>query len=378
MVYYHDLYTAHAGGILNYTKALIKHSPPGNRFIYWGKKGVENTKNDYNNLEMHYLFSRYKVKFLPNILQFNFIVSKHRMQIDNSGDILFLQLPELTFPWMFKNKGIPIVLRIPGCRKNDHMILSKTQVTFNKFADRTAIKCSDKVIVVSREGYEYYTQKFPKHRNKIIHIPTFADDDMIPAVTKKEAARLLGLGSDKIICYIGRLDKPKKLDLLIEVFYFLQKSFPSLILCMAGKGPMKKKIEDLATERGIIEKIKFLGVLDRKNVGLLFRASDLNFLLTSFEGNSLSLMESLACGTPSVVSDVADHKYIIQNGQNGYVVQNDSPEEIALISEDLLNNYPRLHQSTLRCGKKHLATNVVPKLIEVFHNTLREPQKGSS
>lgn len=374
IAYYHDFFDKHAGGVLSYNKTLTKNASGDFQFVYWCREGTNKEESkDYPNVQVKYFCSNKRWKFIPEIIRMNYHIALNAKNILKDGDILFIQMPQLIFPWIFARRNIPLVVIMHGgSRRDDRLILSRSRVMFNTFCDWLSVKNADKIILVSKEAYHYYMEKYPSFKDKFIYIPTFADDKIIPTENKEEEVKILNLPSSKNICYVGRLDPPKKLDTLIDVFYHLQKRLPDYHLCIAGEGSLKNMMMERARKYGILEKINFLGVLDRRKVGLLFRASELNFLLTRFEGTSCALLESLACGTPSVVSDVADHKDIIQNGENGYVVNGETPQQIAVIAEELIKDYPRLHHLTAESGEKFLSSQVVPKVLDSLSETLEK------
>ena len=79
-------------------------------------------------------------------------------------------------------------------------------------------------------------------------------------------------------------------------------------------------------------------------------------------------MESLACGTPVIASDVADNRQIITNGKEGYVLDSDDKEKGAALAFKIMDNYHEFSKNALKTGKQYSASEVVPKLIEEIKN----------
>jgi glycosyltransferase involved in cell wall biosynthesis len=219
--------------------------------------------------------------------------------------------------------------------------------------------------MVSRESLEHYKARFPRFSDKFCYVSTFADDATIPLMTRDEAKKELGLlPSQVLLSYVGRLHPQKRVDETIDVFFKLVPNHPDLVLWIAGGGELEADLRAQASRLGLDEKqLRFLGVIDRATVGCLLRASDLSILLTNWEGTPMSLLESLAIGTPAVVSDVADHRRIIADGVNGYVVGRGDVEAIANVLETALNEKERLWKGAAESGQQYLGSRVVPQIL---------------
>jgi glycosyltransferase involved in cell wall biosynthesis len=86
------------------------------------------------------------------------------------------------------------------------------------------------------------------------------------------------------------------------------------------------------------------------DVESLVNACDLGMLFSPFgEGLSNAILEYMALGKPSIANDAGGNKEIIKHGQNGYLVKEESEDEIALIMHRLLNNPDLVKTMGLRC-----------------------------
>ena len=124
----------------------------------------------------------------------------------------------------------------------------------------------------------------------------------------------------KAIVAACRLHPQKNLPMLIEAFYLIHKSYPEYILEIYGQGAEKEKIENLAKKLGIEDRIYMPGfidnILDKINSAAMYVSS------SDYEGISNSMLEALALGVPSVVTDcpVGGARMMINDGENGILV----------------------------------------------------------
>ena len=89
---------------------------------------------------------------------------------------------------------------------------------------------------------------------------------------------------------------------------------------IAGDGPDRKVLEELAGELKISDRVKFVGYQSPEQVRELLKGTDV-FVLTSFaEGLPVVLMEAMAAGVPVVASSIAGIPELVQDEHNGLLV----------------------------------------------------------
>ena len=108
--------------------------------------------------------------------------------------------------------------------------------------------------------------------------------------------------SDVIITAVGRLYKQKNHRLLISSFKEVSEQFPQTRLMIVGEGELRSDLQDYCIEKGLKDKVKFLG--NRNDVPAILNAIDIFTISSDWEGNPLSLMEAIAAGCPVVCTAV--------------------------------------------------------------------------
>lgn len=116
----------------------------------------------------------------------------------------------------------------------------------------------------------------------------------------------------KLVLAIARVFPPKKTDLFVEVARML----PQYNFVWIGN-------QREVTEFGELpENCHFLGNIP--NAGAFCSKADLLMLPSNYEGLPIAILEAMSFGKPVVASDVGGVSEIVRNGQNGYVLPNDS------------------------------------------------------
>jgi glycosyltransferase involved in cell wall biosynthesis len=102
-----------------------------------------------------------------------------------------------------------------------------------------------------------------------------------------------------------------------------------VVFVFAGDGGERDRLGRLAADLGVANRTRFLGRLDPAEVKMLFGGADVYVSVPDSDGTSVSLLEAMATGLPSIVSDVPANREWIENGENGFVVPRRDPAALA-------------------------------------------------
>ena len=137
-----------------------------------------------------------------------------------------------------------------------------------------------------------------------------------PLPDAADARAELGLPPGPLLLYTGRLAAYKGVDFLLRSMVAL----PEAHLVVAGDGPERVALEELASTLGVAGRVRFLGQVAQEQIARLYRAADYTVLYSSNEGLSHVLLESLQAGTPVIASDVGGNPEVVREGINGLLV----------------------------------------------------------
>jgi len=131
------------------------------------------------------------------------------------------------------------------------------------------------------------------------------------------------------VLMVANLVEVKRPALFVEAAARLVESGTDADFAIAGDGYMRGDLEYLVKERGLENHFVFYGSIPQKDLAELYRKASCVVLTSRSEGLPFSLIESLACGTPVVSSDLPGVREIVMDGVNGRLVENGDPEAFA-------------------------------------------------
>jgi glycosyltransferase involved in cell wall biosynthesis len=158
------------------------------------------------------------------------------------------------------------------------------------------------------------------------------------------------LGADParpLVLTPARLDEQKGHPTLFEAATRL----PDAIFALAGEGPERAALEALAAERGIADRVRFLG--HRTDIPQLLAACDVFALPSLYEGSSLAVLEAMAARRPVVSSAIGGTDELIDDGETGLLVP---PGDAGALAEALgrLLSEPELRESLAARGRERV------------------------
>ncbi len=120
--------------------------------------------------------------------------------------------------------------------------------------------------------------------------------------------RHLGLSDDGFVAVVvRRLDRDARrmgLDILLAAWRQVVEAVPGAMLLVIGDGSARTDLQDLAREVNISDSVRFQGRVDEEDLVSAYQAADVSVVPSiALEGFGLVALESLACGTPVVVTD---------------------------------------------------------------------------
>jgi glycosyltransferase involved in cell wall biosynthesis len=196
------------------------------------------------------------------------------------------------------------------------------------------LHCNNGFIVYS-EFARHFIQNILKIRKKIFVAPNSPNTDEIskircqiiqnPGILNKIIEKFI-IDGYKTLLLVGRLNKERKIDLLLDTFEIVHSKDPKTCLFIVGEGeylaPARQSVEDKK-----LDKVFFTGaVYDEGELGIYYSLCDI-YLTTGVA--SLTIKSAMAYGKPVVSMDNGLEIHAINNGVNGYVVEYGNVKEMA-------------------------------------------------
>jgi D-inositol-3-phosphate glycosyltransferase len=204
--------------------------------------------------------------------------------------------------------------------------------------------------------------------------------DLFKISEKRAARQRIGITDGKIILFVGRIERLKGIDQLVQTLPFLQDIKPTLVIVGEdGNRPGETdNLRKLAEKLGIASSVFLPGLQDYEKLPDFYNAADVCAFPSYYESFGLVPLESLACGTPVVATDVGDLRNIIRDGETGYVIPNNQPQLLAARLRAVLDGTNRnlLDRQAIRFsvssyGWDKIAQTVTDAFAELVYESLK-------
>lgn len=184
------------------------------------------------------------------------------------------------------------------------------------------INSADWLVAPSKSTLDAALTRFPGFRTKSSAIHNAVD------LTEFDTEEWNVLQSGRFVLCIALLQPRKAVDVLIKAFQLLGQTHPEMELWLAGDGPLRGQLEDLVSQLGLTQKVKFLGSQDRIGVKKLLRQCTLLVLPSRAEPFGIAILEAFSSMKPVVASAVGGIPEIIEDGRNGILVEPENPQAL--------------------------------------------------
>ena len=222
----------------------------------------------------------------------------------------------------------------------------------------------DKIVVMTKKAKEDYEKwlKYSNSKAKVYDIPNMLEESKVDNFAKF---------NNKTLISVGRLEKEKDFLTLLDVFKIINNKYNDVKLKIVGEGLQRREIEEKIEKLNLNNKVILTGRISSQEVQEQMSASSV-FVLTSLcESFSLVLCEAMEIGLPCVSFNIdVGPKEIIQNGINGYLIDNRDVNDMASCIENLLideNKWNKISKNSIESVKKYYSESVVNEWQKLFH-----------
>ena len=146
---------------------------------------------------------------------------------------------------------------------------------------------------------------------------------------------------DRLLLFVGRLVVQKDVATLLTAVERLSAAHAGLRLVVVGDGPLRGALERRAAQRGLGERVRWLGAQAHGDVARVMASCDLFVLPSRYEGFARVLMEAAAAALPIVATDVSGTDEAVRAGETGLVVPVGDAEALGSALEALVRDAGR-------------------------------------
>lgn len=198
--------------------------------------------------------------------------------------------------------------------------------------ERRVYQRAERCIVLSQAFARVLEHDFGVAPERISVIPGGADVAHFAGLPPRaDARRTLGWDADaRTVLTVRRLVRRTGVDRLIAAVPSLRARVPSIRVMIAGDGPERAALEAQARALGVADAVRFLGFVPEAQLPLAYRAADVSVVPSvSLEGFGLIVPESLAAGTPVLVTPVGGLPETVDGLSRELILRDSTPAGIA-------------------------------------------------
>ena len=241
-----------------------------------------------------------------------------------------------------------------------------------------SINTSKSIIAISDSTRKDIVRHYKSASKKITVVHHGYDKDRFnTSIRQKDVRRVKNKLSIKgeYLLFLSLLKPSKNIDGLLRAFAAVKaKGNTAVKLVVAGrKGWLYESIFQLTKELGIDDSVIFTGFVDEEDKPALYYGSKLFVLPAHWEGFGMVALESLACGTPVVVSKVGGLPEVV--GDAGYYVDPKDPNDIAAKIQGLLRlskpEYEKIVKKGLKQANKFSWEKAAKETLKVLESVVK-------
>jgi len=255
--------------------------------------------------------------FTSSIVQLAYFLRSRHINIIN------LHYPRDNFVYFAICSRLLSIRLVTSVHGQDAFYKEKPKDKYSR-AFRFVIHSSDLVILPSDIYRRKLLEAFPGIQNRTI----FIHNGINPALFRPAEDDRSGNERNRYILCIAELQEYKAIDVLLHAAKPLLVSDRSLTLVLAGDGPLREKLEGLASTLGIRDQTRFLGLQGASEIVNLLHGCEIMVLPSRMEPFGIVLIEAMACRKPVVATAVGGIPEIVEHEISGILVEPENPQAL--------------------------------------------------
>lgn len=315
------------------------------------------------------------------------VIENFRPDVVHLNNINFQLTPSIIYE--IKKHGIPIVQTVHDTQMvcpNHKMYIDRKQSTCRECINGNYINCVKnkclhnslpKSMLAAFESYFYHRKNTYNLIDRFICPSKFMTEVMQNAGVDRHKLITLHDFCDKYIhlppknhdkkyvLYFGRLSPEKGIKTLVDVC----RELKHIHFVFAGTGELSGLLKN-------IDNIEYVGFKSGKELDVLIRNALFSVCPSEwYENCSMSIIESLALGTPAIGSDLGGTPELISENETGLIFKAEDRQSLKNAIESLYNNPEKLAVMSEKCIEKSNENNIekyTEKLMNIYKSAMKK------
>ena len=260
---------------------------------------------------------------------------------------------------------------------------SAMNVFVKRRIERMVYSSARRFIVLSEAFAGLLVDRFSVAREKIVVIPGGIDAERFRVDASRQQAReRLGWPQDRrIILCVRRLVRRMGLEELIDAMDVVRRRYPDALLVMAGTGHSEQGLSAKVAAAGLGDHVRLVGFVPDSDLPWAYRAADLSIVPSqSLEGFGLITLESLAAGTPVLVTPVGGLPEAVSGLSRSLVLPGAATQDLATGLVEFFAGNLRLpdEKECMDYVSAHFDwSRIALRVLQVYQESVRPPHHGT-
>ena len=289
-----------------------------------------------------------------------------------------LHYPHFDLPWTVPGRVVATIHDLKYIARRDffpHIASLKRLAILSTISFTT--RRARQIITDSQSTKQDLVRRLHITPKKIIVVPLGVEDlffNIHPLNTIQTVRSRYGL-EDPFIIFVGERRPHKNIAGVIEAFDLFRRMVDTPYkLAIVGKPYLNYRIPEKLTQKlGLKDHIRFVDYISDMDLSLLYQAADAYVLLSFYEGFGLTVLEAMASGTPTVISNMTSLQEV--TGDAGMLVAPNNPEQLALSIKQVVPGGEMREQCIHRgLERARLFTweQCANKTLDVYHKAISQ------
>ena len=254
-------------------------------------------------------------------------------------------------------------------------------------SEQNILRNADRIVAATPAELAQLQWLYQGDPKRIVIIPPGVDLSRFYPIPPDEAKEFIGVPPcERMLLFVGRIEPLKGLDTLIEAISLMRErgELEKLPFCLSVIGGDPEggteyfdqemaRLQDLRDKYGLEELVTFLGKRSQDTLPYYYSAAEAVVVPSQYESFGMVALESMACGTPVVASQVGGLAYLVQDGITGYTVPASEPGALAERLTALLRDDGLRHHLGMRAAEfaQQYGWNIIAgQIINLYRGVL--------
>lgn len=251
----------------------------------------------------------------------------------------------------------------------------------NKLAARWvikgAVKYANKVdqVIVPTESVKKIIQAWGVSNKNIAAVPTGVDEKELEGGGGNIIRRKYQIGENEtVLLSVSRLTEEKNVRFLFESMVDVLERDERVKFMHVGGGYLQEELESLIRDRGLSNRVIFIGEVKREELKNYYSAGDIFVYASKSETQGMIVSEAMYFGLPVVAVDATGICDLVENGKTGYLVEEDKEEFLEAVFGLIGDEEKRkmFSQNAKKISRENYTAEVcAKKMLEVYEKVIK-------